>query len=187
MSELILADEHEEPKFERINRVQTIDAGQYVRATVDLPDELIPQGEILPISDVAYVDNIPHTIKLRAHPRHYGHQDKRNVKHKGWQLTVHTFLLKDFWTASNKSVSKRHRPNVLKSSKRRCLESTRCRPISRMFRPTQPAWRRSFLKAWLSVGKSVAKTSQLPCPLSPTSSRRSPWVQLLRAESPKRA
>ena len=52
MSELILADEHEEPKFERINRVQTIDAGQYVRATVDLPDELIPQGEILPISDV---------------------------------------------------------------------------------------------------------------------------------------
>nr|WP_073675543.1 hypothetical protein [Pseudomonas aeruginosa] len=96
MSELILADEHEEPKFERINRVQTIDAGQYVRAAVDLPDELIPQGEILPISDVAYVDNIPHTIKLRAHPRHYGHQDKRNVKHKGWQLTVHTFLLKDF-------------------------------------------------------------------------------------------
>lgn len=96
MSDLILAEEHEEPKFERINRVQTIDAGQYVRATVDLPDELIPFGEILAISDVAYVDNLPHTIKLRAHPRHYGHQDQRKVKHKGWELTTHAFLLKDF-------------------------------------------------------------------------------------------
>ncbi|HBO5516228.1 TPA: hypothetical protein L4559_005157 [Pseudomonas aeruginosa] len=96
MSDLILPDEHEEPKFERINRIQTIDAGQYVRATVDLPDELIPLGEILAISDVAYVDNLPHTIKLRAHPRHYGHQDKRKVKHKGWELTTHAFLLKDF-------------------------------------------------------------------------------------------
>lgn len=96
MSELILVDEHEEPKLERINRVQSIDAGQYVRATVDLPDELIPLGEVLAISDVAYVDNLPHTIKLRAHPRHYGHHDKRNVPHRGWELTSHAFLLKDF-------------------------------------------------------------------------------------------
>ncbi|MEW5511904.1 hypothetical protein ABGT16_04725 [Pseudomonas asiatica] len=96
MSDLILAAENEEPKFERVHRTQTIDAGQYVRALVGLPDELIEPGEVLAIADVAYVDNIPHTIKLRAHPRHYGHQDKRAVQHKDWKLTTHAFLLKDF-------------------------------------------------------------------------------------------
>ncbi|NWC83156.1 hypothetical protein HX798_23115 [Pseudomonas putida] len=96
MSDLILAAEHAEPKFERVHRTQTIDAGQYVLAPAGLPDELIEPGEVLAIADVAYVDNIPHTIKLRAHPRHYGHQDKRRVLHKDWKLTTHAFLLKDF-------------------------------------------------------------------------------------------
>lgn len=96
MSDLILAGENSEPKFERIGRFQAIVPGQYVRAREELAAELILDGEILPIADVDYVDNAPHTVRLRAHPRHYGMPDKRSIKHRSWTLTEHVFLVRDF-------------------------------------------------------------------------------------------
>ncbi len=97
MTDIILAGEQEQsPKFERIQRFADIAPGVYVRCTTAMPDELIPEGEVLPIESIDYVDNQPHTIRLRAHPRHYGSQDTRNVKDKGWNLTTHDFRVQVF-------------------------------------------------------------------------------------------
>lgn len=53
---------------ERIERFQSLQAGQYWRARVDLPDDEIPAGMVLLIQSIRWVDDAPHTIILRPHP-----------------------------------------------------------------------------------------------------------------------
>lgn len=61
-----------EPKFEKVDRFQSLQAGQYWRAQHTIVEEGIDEGEVLLIQSIRWVDNTPHTIILRPHPSKIG-------------------------------------------------------------------------------------------------------------------
>jgi hypothetical protein len=77
---------------ESIARFQSLQPGQYWRATVANKEENIDEGEVLLITSVRAVDDEAHTVILRMHP------DK--LVNKGrWDDDEHRFLLDDFLAA----------------------------------------------------------------------------------------
>lgn len=62
----------DKPAFERIEKFQSLSAGQYWRALEDVPKYAIKKDMVLLIQSIAWVDHQPHTLSLRAHPDQYG-------------------------------------------------------------------------------------------------------------------
>ncbi len=96
MPELIIRNN----SVERIERFQSLQGGQYWRASKAIPHEGIPEGEILLISSVRWVDDKAHTVILRAHPRHHGKSVgiplESGTGTKWKTMGEHRFLLNDF-------------------------------------------------------------------------------------------
>lgn len=88
---------------QQIERFQSLLAGQYWRATCAIPAEGIDEAEVLLIQSIRWVDDAPHTIILRAHPRKIGTSTTLTIQPPaGSEYTVtrtygeHRFLLADF-------------------------------------------------------------------------------------------
>jgi len=76
---------------DRIERFQSLQAGQYWRSLQLIEDEGIEQGEVLLIQSIRWVEDKPHTIILRPHP----HKLRADIKFKP---NEHRFLLQNFLT-----------------------------------------------------------------------------------------
>lgn len=63
-------------QFERVERFQPLQAGQYWKAMLDIAHEGIAVGQVLLIESIKWVDNKAHTIVLRSHPSVYGKYDE---------------------------------------------------------------------------------------------------------------
>lgn len=92
-----------EPKIEKIERFQALQAGHYWRALVNIPVHAIEKDECLLIVSIKWVDNAPHTIVMRAHPSKYDMQIKVEIPKEDGSLREtwvrcgdHDFLLRDF-------------------------------------------------------------------------------------------
>lgn len=100
MTDLTLQDADE--KFERVERFQSLKSGEYCVARVAVPEEAILETDTLLILSIDWVDNAPHTVTLRAHPRHYGKSVRIKQEVDGKTHTTirdmhtHKFLIKDF-------------------------------------------------------------------------------------------
>lgn len=100
MNDLILQDANE--RFERVERFQSLKSGEYCVARVPVPERAILEKDTLLILSIDWVDNAPHTITLRAHPRHYGKSVRVEVEVDGKvvsrlrDMLTHEFLIKDF-------------------------------------------------------------------------------------------
>jgi len=91
------------PKIERIARFQSLQAGHYWRALKACPSQSIEVGEVLLIQSIRWVQEAPHTIILRPHPRKIGVEtlvtttdEEGNERERHVRLTEHRFLLEDF-------------------------------------------------------------------------------------------
>lgn len=91
------------PDTERIERFQSLQAGQYWRARSAVPAEGIEEGMVLLLESIRWADDRPHTIILRTHPTRYGVKiDAVRDDGNGGQwkfskaFTGHRFLLDDF-------------------------------------------------------------------------------------------
>ncbi len=71
----------------RTTRFQSLQPGQFWRATQDIPTDEIPLGQVLLIMDIRYIEDTMHAVVLRGHP-------DRFVK-KGHGVR-HEFLVKEF-------------------------------------------------------------------------------------------
>lgn len=92
-----------EPEIERVERFQSLQAGQYWRALLDVVEEGIDKGTVLLIQSIRWVDDAPHTIILRPHPSKIGTDTYLQIPQgdgttrKAWfRFNEHRFLLKDF-------------------------------------------------------------------------------------------
>jgi hypothetical protein len=86
MSELVVRGR----SAQRVERFQSLLAGQYWRALRHLADEGIGEGEVLLIQSIRYVEERMHTIILRPHPDRFA---------AGRTVMPHRFLLADFLNA----------------------------------------------------------------------------------------
>lgn len=84
-------------------RFQSLQAGQYWRATQDIPAEGIDRHLVLLIQSIRWVDDAAHTIILRPHPLLIGKEvelvvpGKNGKPTKTWhRYSEHRFLLADF-------------------------------------------------------------------------------------------
>lgn len=89
--------------YERIQRFQTLQAGQYWRALRTIVEEGIDDGTVLLIQSIRWVDDAPHTIILRPHPSKIGQQvyleipqDDGSTRRSYFVYDEHRFLLNDF-------------------------------------------------------------------------------------------
>ncbi len=90
--EIIPHQPHQE-EAHRIERFQSLAAGQYWRAKVTDDDQHVNVGEVLLVESLKWVDNEVHTVVLRAHPLKFG----RTPKGRTWgSLTEHRFRVADF-------------------------------------------------------------------------------------------
>ncbi|SDJ10771.1 hypothetical protein SAMN05216605_121132 [Pseudomonas abietaniphila] len=105
MSEIILppGTSDDSGSFERLERFQSLESGQYGTSRVDIPEEAIQQGDTLLILSIDWVDGSAHTVHLRAHPRHYGRTATiKTVRADGssstnWrEMKQHSFRIKDY-------------------------------------------------------------------------------------------
>lgn len=92
-----------EPKIEKIERFQALQAGHYWRAITNIPEHAIEQDETLLLVSLKWVDNAPHTIVMRAHPSKYDKQvkvvvpkDDGTTRETWVHCGEHEFLLRDF-------------------------------------------------------------------------------------------
>jgi len=92
-----------EPKIEKIERFQALQAGHYWRALVNIPEHAIERDETLLLVSLKWVDNAPHTIVMRAHPSKYDKQvkvvvpkDDGSTRETWVRCGEHEFLLRDF-------------------------------------------------------------------------------------------
>lgn len=92
-----------EPKIEKIERFQALQAGHYWRALINIPEHAIEQDETLLLVSIKWVDNAPHTIVMRAHPSKFDKQVKVVIpkddgsSRETWvRCGEHEFLLRDF-------------------------------------------------------------------------------------------
>ncbi|MCV9964767.1 hypothetical protein OIU34_23020 [Pararhizobium sp. BT-229] len=88
---------------ERIERFQSLQAGQYWRAKEQIGHEGIDKDEVLLLESIKWVDGAAHTIVLRAHPLKYGTNAQYEYPDgKGGTLVrwmhwgQHSFILADF-------------------------------------------------------------------------------------------
>lgn len=93
----------QEPNIERAERFQSLQAGQYWRALVDVIEEGIDEGTVLLIQSIRWVDDAPHTVILRPHPSKIGHsiylhlpQEDGTTRKTSFYYKEHRFLLQDF-------------------------------------------------------------------------------------------
>lgn len=99
MNQLI---ERDEGNTERIERFQSLGAGQYWRAKSSIASQGIDADEVLLISSIRWVDDKPHTIILRAHPNKLGNSYEVVSREGGRTVRSyrtydeHRFLLDEF-------------------------------------------------------------------------------------------
>lgn len=88
---------------QRIERFQSLQAGQYWRAREQVGLEGIDKGEVLLLESIKWVDDAAHTVVLRAHPLkydksgNYTYSDGNGgtlTRHINWR--THSFILSDF-------------------------------------------------------------------------------------------
>lgn len=91
------------PNVQRIARFQSLQAGQYWRATRNVGCEGIAAKTVLLIMSIRCVDEVPHTVILRPHPFQINRArqltwvgDDGEEQDKYHQFKEHRFLLKDF-------------------------------------------------------------------------------------------
>lgn len=77
---------------QRVERFQSLSAGQYWRARVDDAEQRVDAGEVLLVESLRWVDDAVHTVVLRAHPLKYGKKPQGSWR----ELEEHRFLLADF-------------------------------------------------------------------------------------------
>ncbi len=92
-----------DPQIEQIARFQSLQPGQYWRATETVPEEGIEAGTVLLIRSIRWVDEAPHTIILRPHPSMIGKRVELEVpeadgstRRTHFHFDEHRFLLDDF-------------------------------------------------------------------------------------------
>ncbi|MDO8714005.1 MAG: hypothetical protein Q7K13_05950 [Polynucleobacter sp.] len=92
-----------EPVIESISRFQSLQAGQYWISKCEIIEEGIEAGTTLLIESIRCIENVPHTIILRAHPSKHGHtvyldipNGKGDTRSKYFTYSSHRFLLDDF-------------------------------------------------------------------------------------------
>lgn len=89
--------------IERLERFQSLQAGQYWRAIVAIPEQGIEKDMVLLIQSIRDVDNSAHTVILRPHPEKIGWSgyiegvDDQGQPYKHYvRYTEHRFLVNDF-------------------------------------------------------------------------------------------
>jgi hypothetical protein len=92
-----------EAGFESVARFQSLQAGQYWRAQIDIFEEGIDAGTVLLIQSIRWVDDAQHTVVLRPHPSKIGQrvelvvpQEGGKARKKYFHYDEHRFLLNDF-------------------------------------------------------------------------------------------
>lgn len=92
-----------EDNVERIDRFQSLQSGEFWKSKQDISEEAIRANDVLLLISIRWVENSPHTVILRAHPRHYGEyvniecvgpNGERHHTHK--KMEEHRFLVNDF-------------------------------------------------------------------------------------------
>ncbi|HGO4661621.1 TPA: hypothetical protein MCO89_005356, partial [Klebsiella pneumoniae] len=61
-----------EDSVERIARFQSLQSGEFWKSKQNIDEEAIRAGDVLLLMSIRWVENYPHTVILRSHPRHYG-------------------------------------------------------------------------------------------------------------------
>lgn len=81
-------------------------AGQYWKATKDIPEQGIEKGTTLLIQSIRWVDDVEHTIILRPHPSKFGHGEylelpgeNGEINQVYYRYNEHRFLVEDFLKA----------------------------------------------------------------------------------------
>ncbi|WP_454865431.1 hypothetical protein [Pseudomonas hormoni] len=92
-----------EPTIERIERFQSLQAGQFWRAKEAIHEMAIEERDVHLLQSIRWVDNSPHTIIIRAHPSKYDTQVRVEIPNAEGNITSryitckeHPFLLADF-------------------------------------------------------------------------------------------
>lgn len=92
-----------ENNVERIARFQSLQSGEFWKSKQDIDEEAIRAGDVLLLMSIRWVENSPHTVILRAHPRHYNeyvnieYVDQSGEKKKTHKkMGEHRFLVNDF-------------------------------------------------------------------------------------------
>lgn len=92
-----------EDSVERIARFQSLQSGEFWKSKQDIDEEAIRAGDVLLLMSIRWVENYPHTVILRSHPRHYG--EYVNIEYVGQngekqrthkRMEEHRFLVNDF-------------------------------------------------------------------------------------------
>lgn len=90
-------------EFQRVERFQALQAGQYWRALGRVPEMAIDEGEVLLLVSIRAVDDKPHTIILRPHPSKFNvdveieqRGESGKVRKSTWSFDEYRFLLADF-------------------------------------------------------------------------------------------
>ena len=90
-------------KVERIVPFQSLQAGQYWKATKGIPEQGIEQGTVLLIQSIRWVEDVEHTIILRPHPSKIGHSENLEIPQEDgttyssyFKYKEHRFLVEEF-------------------------------------------------------------------------------------------
>lgn len=90
-------------EFERVEKFQSLQAGQYWRATSAIPQKGITLDSVLLLQSIKWVDDTAHTIVMRAHPSKFGTREEIEIPQPDGSTRstyvshgTHEFLLKDF-------------------------------------------------------------------------------------------
>ena len=89
--------------FERVEKFQSLQAGQYWRAIAAIPQKAIALDSVLLLQSIKWVDNAAHTIVMRAHPSKFGTREEIEIPQPDGTVRrtyvshgTYDFLLKDF-------------------------------------------------------------------------------------------
>lgn len=89
--------------FERLEKFQSLQAGQYWRAIAAIPQKGIALDSVLLLQSIKWVDNAAHTIVMRAHPTKFGTREEIQIPQPDGTVRsayvnhgTYDFLLKDF-------------------------------------------------------------------------------------------
>lgn len=112
-------------KVDRIERFQTLQAGEYWRAVVDIPSEGIRKDTVLLISSLRVAEDKLHTVCLHPHPDHIGqsvrmrfHSENGDPEERLHHFNAdHRFLVTDFldrfeYEANAKSIREKELQRV---------------------------------------------------------------------------
>jgi len=86
-----------------VEKFQSLQAGQYWRATSAIPQKGITLDSVLLLQSIKWVDDTAHTIVMRAHPSKFGTREEIEIPQPDGSTRstyvshgTHEFLLKDF-------------------------------------------------------------------------------------------